>query len=104
MTTKKAKTHQKLVINNLTVARVDRSIKTIQNWRNALAAAENQINPYRRTLYDIYDEIILDPHLSAIKEKRIANVQANNIVFFDKTGKENDTVTQLISQPFFFKM
>lgn len=91
-------------IYNLTVASVDRSMKTLVSWRNALRAAESPTNPNRRQLYDLYSELELDTHVASVREKRILNVLSSDIVFFDKAGKENDTVTTLISQPFFRDM
>jgi hypothetical protein len=94
----------KLEIYNLTVARVDRSKKTLESWRDAMIAAESPTFPNRRRLYDLYAELELDTHLASVREKRILNVLSGNIVFFDKSGKENDVISGLIAQPFFRSM
>ena len=100
----KIKNQKSIEIYNLTVARVDRSTKTLQAWRNALQSAESPTYPNRRLLYDIYAELELDTHVASVREKRMLNVLSSDIVFFDKAGKENDTVSALIGQPFFRDM
>ncbi|MDR1155811.1 MAG: DUF935 domain-containing protein [Bacteroidales bacterium] len=101
---KKAARRESIEIYSLTVASVDRSMKTLASWRNALRAAESPTNPNRRQLYDLYSEMELDTHVASVREKRILNVLSSEIVFFDRGGKENDAITQLIAQPFFRDM
>jgi hypothetical protein len=92
---------EKIKILNLTLAPLDRSYKGINEWRNALQSAESRTNPMRKNLYDIYDEIVLDPHMSAAIEKRIMNVLETEIKFFNSKGDEDELVYNIIKQPFF---
>jgi len=91
-------------ILNYTLTQVDRSAKGIKEWRNALQSAENITNPRRKLLLDLYDEIILDTHLSAVMEKRKLNVLNSEIKFFDASGKENENIKTIINMPFFRQM
>ena len=43
----------------------------IDIWRNAILGAESEYMPRRRYLYQLYNELILDAHLSGIWEKRV---------------------------------
>jgi phage gp29-like protein len=98
------KKNNNIQILNYSLAQVDRSAKGINEWRNALKAAENTSNPRRKALLDLYDDIILDSHLSAVMEKRKLNVLNSEIKFFDHSGKENDNITNIINMPFFRQM
>jgi phage gp29-like protein len=92
---------EKIKVINMTLAPVDRSYKGITQWRNALQSAESATNPQRKNLYDLYDEIVIDPHVSAAMNKRILNVLDTEIKFFNAKGDEDETVYNVIKQPFF---
>ena len=62
------------VINKTVIRTVDRSPKDILTWRTALIAAESVYYPNQSRLYDLYEDIILDGHLSGIIQKRIDQV------------------------------
>jgi phage gp29-like protein len=89
---------------NITVAQVDRSYKGIDEWRTALKAAESITSPRRKQLYDLYDEIMLDPHLTSITEKRLMRVTNTTIKFFDSKGKEHEEINKLIETEAFENM
>ena len=95
---------EKLKLYNITIAPTDRSYKGIDRWRSALISAENVTNPQRKQLYDLFDELILDPHLSAAMEKRILNVLNTEIKYYNAKGEEDETVYNVIKQPFFRQM
>ncbi len=105
-TVKKAKNIKAddIKILNYTLIQNDRTIKRIEDWRTALKAAENVYNPKRWYLYNIYEELILDPHLTAVSEKRKLNVLKSDIKFLDANGKEDDAITKIIAMPFFRQM
>lgn len=63
-----------------------RAKKDIQQWRTALNAAENVENPKRLLLYNLYEEIILDAHLSAEIEKRKTAVKGAKFNLLDVNG------------------
>lgn len=101
---KKPAKHQKVEITNITVSQIDRSYKGINEWRNAIKAAESIHNPRRKLLYDLYEEIVLDMHLTALMEKRKMRVTNTTIKFFNKDGKENEAINNLIETESFEDM
>lgn len=99
-----AKKQQAVEIINYTVASVDRQVTSVSQWRDALRAAESPTTPRRKRLYDLHAELLLDPHVSAAVEKRMLNVLSSDIKFFNKDGKENEQVCNLLRLPFFRRM
>ncbi len=87
--------------SQITVQKLERYQIQIDSWRSALQSAENIHNPVRKRLYEIYNEILLDAHLSAIISKRIRNVKNKKIVFVEKDGKINEQTNELFEAPFF---
>jgi len=60
-------------------------------WRNAWQSAINVVRPDRRRLYDIYDDIITDLHLSGAIDQRKDMVLQKTFVLTDKsTGEQSD--------------
>ena len=77
-----------LVINELQVRQVVRTSSDILSWRSALNAAESRYFPNRTWLYNLYDEAVLDGHLSGIIQKRIDTVLNKTLLYIDANGKE----------------
>jgi hypothetical protein len=69
------------VINETVIRQVQRSKLEIENWRNAHQVAESRYFPNRSWLYNIYDDILLDLHLSGIIQKRIETVLNKSMYF-----------------------
>ncbi|MCT4559817.1 MAG: DUF935 domain-containing protein [Crocinitomicaceae bacterium] len=78
-----------------------RSRKDIQQWRSAIQQAENVNNPKRILLYNIYDEILLDGHLTAELNKRILNLAGAEFYLYDKNGKHNEDVALIFDRSWF---
>ncbi|WP_053404985.1 DUF935 family protein [Persicobacter sp. CCB-QB2] len=97
------KTH-KIEVNNFTISNIDRSYKGIPEWRSAIKAAESADNPRRTLLYDLYEEVVLDLHLTALIEKRQMFVTNIPLKFFDKSGKEVEIINDLINTENFEEM
>ncbi len=91
--------HSRVEIRQFMRRRID-----IDEWRSALTQAENVYNPNRQRLYELYNEIILDPHLSAVMDKRIRAVRNRTVQFIGKDGKPDEAISELISQPWFFDL
>jgi hypothetical protein len=90
---------KEIIINEINIRSVDRSRKDISTWRGALTSAESVYVPNRTRLYDLYEDIILDGHLSGIIEKRI-NAVLNKELWFESGGKRvvpMDTLVQSIA-------
>lgn len=77
------------------IASYDRTNKDISKWKQALKSAEDPDYPDRSKLMNLYHDIMLDGHLTAITEKRILNI-LNTPLIFQAKGKENELVSNLI--------
>ncbi len=89
-----------IIINELNIRSVDRSRKDIAAWRGALLNAESVYYPNRSRLYDLYEDIILDGHLSGVISKRIDAV-LNKEICFETSGKKNREMDSLIQSTAF---
>jgi SPP1 gp7 family putative phage head morphogenesis protein len=89
-----------VIIQKLTVRPIHRRTQDIGNWRQAMRAAEATI-PRRTELYDLYEEIMLDGHLTSVVEKRIMAVTNCQWMFVDAKGKEVDFMNDWIDTPDF---
>ena len=82
--------------------RIFRSSIDIQKWRNALGQAES-FNRYRRTLYKkIYEEIILDAHLTGVMNARINKAIGAPFKIEDEKGIEMPEITKLFQTEWFY--
>lgn len=91
---------QDIVINDLNIRSADRGKKDISVWRHALIAAESVTCANRSRLYDLYDDVLLDGHLTGVISKRIDAV-INKELHFEYNGKKNHGFDELIrSLPF----
>lgn len=82
-----------------------RARKDIKQWRTALQQAENTENPRRTLLYNLYDELVLDAHLSAEIQKRVLAVTGSKFaVYNEDTGDEDQDKTDLFERPWFNKL
>jgi len=93
---KKEHKQDEIIINELQIRSVDRSRKDILTWRGALVSAESVYFPNRSRLYDLYEDIILDGHLSGVIAKRIDAV-LNKEVYFEREGARVGDMQCLIS-------
>ena len=79
-----------------------RSKQDIQRWRLALQQAENYDMPRRTNLYNLYNEIILDAHLSGIIEnQRKLRVLSFDFRIVDKDGNTDEALTDFFQQQWF---
>jgi len=85
------------------VGRIHRQTQDIQSWRSALRMAENHWNPRRYKLYNLYHDLILDPHLSAVMQKRIMAITNSEIRFLEEgeEGEEDSALMNRIRSPWF---
>jgi len=70
-----------------------RARKDINAWRTALTRAENVETPRRDLLLNVYDEIMLDAHLSAEIQKRTLAVTGATYHLYNADGTINDNST-----------
>jgi hypothetical protein len=87
-----------IIINNLVVRTVARGKADISKWRSAHQQAEQVLGTGTRVqLYDLYDDTLLDAHLSAVIDKRIMSI-TNHKLKFVRDNKEVEDVSTLIRQ------
>ena len=89
-----------IVIQNIQVRPIIRQAQDIEKWRNALKYAE-AINGVRVTLYDLYEEVLLDGVLKNLMAKRILGVTKTRLKFVDKSGQEVPAIMDLIAKKSF---
>ena len=77
----------------------------IQEWKNAITSAERIDFAQRIRLYDIYDDMLLDSHLSSVIERRRAFVTSTPITFVPSNGKQPaQQLVDTIAAPWFQQM
>ncbi len=81
-----------IVVNQIILRSIDRSMKDIETWRNAHKAAESIWSPVRVRLYDLYSDVLLDGHLTGLIQKRFSAV-LNKAIYFQT--KEKDRVEEM---------
>lgn len=87
----------------------DRSRKTIQQWVTSYTNAElqringNIVLPIKKPLIDIYEAIMLDPHLSSVVQQRQAKVLNEEFAVFNEDGNIDDEATKAIKKKWFSK-
>lgn len=85
-----------IIINNLVIRTTQRGRNDINSWRAAHRQAEAVIGTGARVaLYDLYDDVLLDAHLSAVIDKRIMSI-TNHKLRFLRDNKEVEEVTRII--------
>ncbi|MGL5682646.1 MAG: phage portal protein family protein [Marinifilaceae bacterium] len=74
----------------------------ISNYMTAIRSAENVDNTRRSLLYDLYGDILMDPHLSSIIDKR-KKALSNKQIQFQRDGKPDDIINEQLESPWFHK-
>jgi len=92
------------VVNKIIKSNNSRARKDISQWRTALQQAENVENPKRILLYNLYDEVLLDAHLTAEIDKRIQAVAGSEFELFDENGKPNTEASNLLRRKWFVQL
>lgn len=77
-----------MIVADIVIRNVDRSMKDVRSWRNALENASSVHYPNRVRLYDLYEEILLDGHLTGIIARRISAVRNKHYRFVDAKGQQ----------------
>ena len=85
-------------ITNINVRVPNRATQNIESWRSAISAFENQTNPIRAYLYDLYKDIELDGQVIATWGKRCDAI-TNKRLLFKRDGEEDEEITVLLNSP-----
>lgn len=96
MKAKRTKGKQANIIQKIEVSQTRRASQDIENWRNAIKAAESIFMPRRVLIYDLYSEMLLDGHLTAVTEKRKLSITNTPLVFIEN-GKVDEEISALLS-------
>ena len=103
MKAKRTKDKQANIIQKIDVTQIRRATQDIESWRNAIKSAESAFFPRRTLLYDLYSEILLDGHLTAVIEKRKLSV-SNTPLHFIEDGKANEEITSMVASENFMSL
>lgn len=77
--------------------------QNIAVWRDAVNQAESTSNPNRTELIRNYNDIVLDPHLTALMQSRKNKVLSKEWNFYDAKGEEIEELESIVKQPWFIK-
>ena len=92
------------VITRLVERYNSRSRKDITSWRNALRQAENKETPRRVLLQNLYDDLVLDNHLSALIQARKLKLLSQKFKLVNKkTGLEEKDKARLLHAAWFYQ-
>jgi SPP1 gp7 family putative phage head morphogenesis protein len=92
---------QSIVIQDITIAQLERGNQTVQSWYSAVKAAESTLFPMRKQLYDTYLDVSIDLHLSSVMDKRIRAVKTTP---FEWIGLDNDVIIKNFRSPWFAEL
>ncbi len=84
------------IINQLIIKAPQRKTSDVGTWRNALRSADSG---RVKTLFDLYEDLLIDGVLADAVSKRIEAVTNSELTFQDASGKEVDDITTLIDTP-----
>ena len=91
------------LINQITIRQVLRQKEDIKKWRTAIRIAESVLNPDRRDLIRIYDDIVLDAHLDSLLDTVHLAILAGEFWLQDSKGTRNDNETEKIQTEWFME-
>ena len=103
MPKEKAPLKTELIVNDIRLISVDRTMKDIKSFRTALRTAESIYFPNRTRLYDLYEDVLLDGHLTGIMQKRIDEV-LNKELQFISNDKEVEGMEDLLQSEKFIEI
>lgn len=92
--------------NKVTVANLSMSSQDIGTWKRAIDSARSVLMPRRRLLYELYENIIIDGHLSSVMSKRAMGLTNKKVLFAIKNseGEVDETLRdKVLETPWFYK-
>lgn len=92
--------HQPAGGNTLLLTQATRWNRDISHYQRAVTEAERVDFPNRVRLYDLYDTILLDTHLSSVLEKRKSAVLSSPIEF-KRNGQPDERIGEMLESPWF---
>lgn len=95
---KQGKAPDNIIVQNIQIHNAPHNTQDIENWKSAIRAFENIVNPNRTLLYDLYEDILLDGQIEATWGKRQDAVLNKELVFV-RDGVEDEEITKLLNSP-----
>lgn len=86
---------QEVVINNIHIAQLYRFNKSLADYKTAVTAAESVRFPRRKQLYELYHDFEGTPAWRSAWSKRSRYVRNKPLVYRDKDGNVDETMTEL---------
>lgn len=78
-----------------------RSPQEIQDFKTATTAAESNYNPNRYLLYKLYNDMVLDAHLTSVMQQRKNLTMVKEFKVVNKAGEENEKLSELLQTKWF---
>lgn len=98
VTRKKGKTPDNIIVQNITIHNASHNTQDIEMWKNAIRTFENLTNPVRTSLYDLYEDILLDGQIEATWGKRQDAILNRELVFV-RDGDIDEEISKLLNSP-----
>ena len=81
---------------------IQRTTNDMSNYKNGVVYAENILSPQRYTLYQVYQGVVIDAHLSACIEQRKNLILSKKFKVVNKSGEVNEVKTELLNKKWFY--
>jgi len=91
------------IINKLQLETSNVVRTSIKNWQTAYECAIDVEDPDREELLELFEQIEIDTHISALIETIYSNIMAGGFVVKDPDGTANLDATDLFKRPWFSK-
>lgn len=76
-----------------------RSAQNLKKWKSAVSGATDPDNPAKLSLWQFYDNLLLDSHLRSCIDTRVTYVQRSPFKMVDDNGVEDPEATWLLERP-----
>ena len=90
---KTSKATEPVIVNQVIVKAPQRKVYDVGDWRNALRSADSG---RVKSLYDLFDDVLIDGLLADAISKRIDAVLNSELTFLDKDGKEVEEIAAIM--------
>ena len=91
----------KRIMNKIIRVQLFRFQNTIELWKTAIEDFENVQFPINEDLIRVYNDAVLDAHLSALLELRKQKTTGSEFKIVDESGEKNDDETALVEKQWF---
>ena len=88
--------------NTILMTQAVRWNREIEHFQKAVNEADRVDFPNRAKLYDLYESILMDTHLTSVIGKRKSAVLSAKIEF-SRNGSPDQTINELLESPWFYE-